>query len=101
MENEDCILIHDWMIKKLGLKGNSLFIYALIYNVSQASHSEFIGSIAYIGQFLNISKHTVRNALNYLCKRNLIIRDVVYINNIRGYKYAHNEKEIKRYGEED
>ena len=35
IDNDDCIYIEDWMVKKLNLKGNELITFALIYDSSQ------------------------------------------------------------------
>ena len=34
--NDNYIVIQSWMVSELGLKGNQLIIYALVYGFSQA-----------------------------------------------------------------
>ena len=48
IKNENYITIQGWMINELGLKGNSLIIYANIYGFSQNNDCEFIGSANYL-----------------------------------------------------
>ena len=42
------ITILDFMVSCLGLKGNELIIFALIYGFSQDNVSDFHGSLTYI-----------------------------------------------------
>ena len=72
-KNENYIVIQGWMINELGLKGNELLIYALLYGFSQDEKSEFTGSLNYISKWLNIkSKHTVISVIDSLIKKGLV-----------------------------
>ena len=51
VHNENYITIQGWMINELGLKGNSLIIYATIYGFSQTNNCEFTGSANYLAQW--------------------------------------------------
>lgn len=57
------IVIQDWMISDLQLKGNELLTYSLIYGFSQDGESEFKGSLKYISEFLGISKSTAQRSI--------------------------------------
>ena len=54
------IVIQDWMISDLQLKGNELLTYALIYGFSQDGESEFKGSLKYISEFLGVKKNCTK-----------------------------------------
>ena len=56
------IVIQDWMISDLQLKGNELLTYSLIYGFSQDGESEFKGSLKYISEFLGVSKRTAQRS---------------------------------------
>lgn len=72
MKSTNYIVIQGWMCNELGLKGNELLIYALIYGFSQDGESLFMGSRNYIAETFNISLPTVDKALNSLKDKNLI-----------------------------
>ena len=63
------------MINELGLNGNELILYALIYGFSQDGQSEFHGSIRYIMLALDLSNPTVQSLwktmgiINYYLKQ--------------------------------
>lgn len=75
-----------WM-SKLGLKGNELRLYALIYSYSQDKQGGFFGSIEYIKQRLSISRRAVFNLLQSLVERELIEKIVTMNGNITMYTY--------------
>ena len=65
------IVIQSFMVKELGLKGNELMIYAIIYGFSQ-NGQKFSGSLQYLSDWLNCTKQAVMNNLKSLCKKGLI-----------------------------
>jgi hypothetical protein len=77
-------VIQGWMRSELGLSGNALNIYAIIYGVSQVSHQEFTGSINYLCEWLGVSRPTVINTLKdlvckgHLRKKSTAINGVIY-----------------------
>ena len=66
--------VQAWMVNDLGLKGNELALYAIIYGFSQDGRSEFMGSISYIQEWLGCSKNTAKKAISNLADRGLIKR---------------------------
>ena len=66
--------VQAWMVNDLGLKGNELALYAIIYGFSQDGRSEFSGSISYIQEWLGCSKNTAKKAISNLVGRGLIKR---------------------------
>lgn len=81
LKNESFITIQGWMVNELGLKGNELLIYAIIYGFSQDTESEFTGSAQYLADWCGTSKQTVFTVLKKLVEKNLIER---HENNING-----------------
>ena len=69
------------MINELGLSGNDLLIYAIIYGFSQDGSTEFSGSLNYLVTFINSTKPTVINCLKKLCERGLLVKTDRIINN--------------------
>lgn len=69
------VLIFDWMIRKLELKGNKLLIYAAIYGFSQDGKSCFNGSLNYLSNLVNISRATVIRTLQDLTDAKLFFKE--------------------------
>ena len=67
------------MGKRLGLRGNDLICFAVIYGFSMDGESQFKGNLNYLGDCMFASKPTVMLALEHLLVCNLILRqeDVV------------------------
>lgn len=86
------IVIQDWMISDLQLKGNELLTYALIYGFSQDGESEFKGSLKYISKFLGVSKSTAQRNLENLANRGVIERRVEEISGVKFNRYIAHEK---------
>ena len=81
------VTIQAFMVNELHLKGNELLIYAIIWGFSQDGESEFTGSLQYLADWCNTSKQTVLTALQSLCEKNLILKNVEYKNNLRFCTY--------------
>ena len=86
------IVIQDWMISDLQLKGNELLTYALIYGFSQDGESEFKGSLKYISKFLGVSKSTAQRNLENLANRGVIEKRVEEISGVKFNRYIAHEK---------
>jgi len=72
MNDNGYINIQGWMITRLGLKGNELILFALIYGFSQDGQSDFHGSITYIQKALQISRPSVVSLLKKLREKGYI-----------------------------
>ena len=81
------VTIQAFMVNELHLKGNELLIYAIIWGFSQDGESEFTGSLQYLADWCNTSKQTVLTALQSLCEKKLILKNVEYKNNLRFCTY--------------
>ena len=86
------IVIQDWMISDLQLKGNELLVYALIYGFSQDGESEFKGSLKYISEFLGISKSTAQRSIEKLVDRGIVEKRVEEISGVKFNRYMAHEK---------
>lgn len=81
------IVIQDFMVKDLKLKGNNLLVYALIYGFSQDGKGIFTGSYSYIQKMTGIdTKMTIYNVLERLTKSNLIVKLTNYKDRANHYK---------------
>nr|DAF69734.1 MAG TPA: helix-turn-helix domain protein [Caudoviricetes sp.] len=86
------IVIQDWMISDLQLKGNELLTYALIYGFSQDGESEFKGSLKYISEFLGVSKSTAQRSIEKLVDRGIVEKRVEEISGVKFNRYMAHEK---------
>ena len=80
------IVIQSFMVKDLHLKGNELLIYAIIYGFSQDEQA-FTGSIQYLADWANCSRHTVIDNLKSLCDKNLISKHEVERSGVKFCEY--------------
>ena len=64
--------IQGWMLSDLGLKGNALAAYAIIYGFSQDGKSEFTGSARYLAEWMGCSRSTVMDTLKKLVAQGLL-----------------------------
>ena len=88
------IVIQGWMIKELGLKGNELLIYAIIYGFSQAEVTKFSGSLQYLADWCNSTRQGVLNTLKKLVEKNLIIKEDEIICGVKFCSYVANKVEL-------
>ena len=75
MNDGNYITIPGWMMNRLGLSGNKLLLYAVIYGFSQTSGCGFTGSLSYITSLLHISKPTAIKLLKELVEEGFVERD--------------------------
>lgn len=82
MKSDNYVVIQGWMCNELGLKGNELLVFALVYGFSRDGASKFSGGRQYIANTFNISLPTVDKALQNLVNRGYLVRFVSndYIN---------------------
>lgn len=92
IRDDNFYTVFGWMLNVLGLKGNELTIFAIIYSFSQDRVSEFQGSISYLQKFANIdSKQTVYTKLENLCKSKKYIKKRPFKDgNVQRYAYSVN-----------
>lgn len=81
IKDENYVTIQGWMTTGLGLKGNSLIIYAIIYGFCQDGKSCFHGSLEYLQSWTNSTRQGVINSLKSLVDGGLIIKEESKPNN--------------------
>ena len=75
IREDNYFVVQGWMITELGLKGNALMIYAIIYGFSQTTNTEFTGSVDYLCNWLGgVSRPTVINTLDSLVEQGLLTK---------------------------
>ena len=83
------------MVNELGLSGNELICYALIYGFSQDGESEYNGSLSYIAESINCTKEGVRKIIKKLVDAELVKkRDEEVSRGIKVCYYSANLKKL-------
>lgn len=91
MRNEKFITIAGWMVNELGLSGNELLCYALIYGFSQDGESFFCGSRKYVAELIGAkSLNTVDKYLDVLIEKGLLTKKSSVNNGIISNYYKAN-----------
>lgn len=88
IKDTNYFVIHGWMLNTLGLSGNELMAYAIIYGFSQDETSEFSGSRSYLANFMNVSLRTVDNVLTSLQGKGLIAKKTAVISGVTVNSYT-------------
>lgn len=87
VKNKSYVNIQGWMVAELGLSGNELLVYAIIYGFSQDGEGEFTGSLRYLMDWTGASKNTVMRALVSLEEKGLISKQKITTNGVVLCKY--------------
>lgn len=87
MKSENYVVIQGWMRNDLGLKGNDLMVYAIIYGFSQAEQQKFTGSLGYLAEWCGATKAGIIKNLKNLLERGLIEKTDRYINGVKFVEY--------------
>lgn len=87
IKNENYINISGWMVNDLGLKGNELLVYAIIYGFSQDGKNRYTGSLQYLADWTNSSKQGIQKNLKTLIEKGLIGKEDIYYNNVKFCEY--------------
>ena len=82
-------------MRAIGLSGNELNAYALIYGFSQDGVSTFNGSIEYIREWLGCSRQTVFNVLKRLSDLGLLHKENVDFNGTTFCRYTAIRPEVQ------
>lgn len=88
VDAENYITIQGWMRTELGLKGNDLLVYALIYGFSQTKDQKFTGSLQYIADWCGATKQGVQKNLKNLIDNNLIQKFEYEKNGVKFCQYS-------------
>ena len=91
IKDENYYQIQGFMINRLGLKGISLSVYAIIYGFTQDGETEFKGSLQYLCDFCGgVSKPTIIKALKELVENGYLLRREEIINGVQFNRYRVN-----------
>lgn len=70
------ITIQGWMLESLGLSGNELLVFALIYSYCRNGGGVYYGSLSLIEQWTNSTKRTAITTLQKLMEKGLIVKRI-------------------------
>ena len=79
------ITVPGFAIVELGLSGNELLCYSLIYGFTQDNETEFTGSLSYVASALNVTRQNAKKIIDRLIERGLVEKKE---NNISGVKFC-------------
>ena len=103
IRDSNYVVIQGWMITRLGLKGNELMIYAVIYGFSQNGETEFVGSMKYLADWTNSTVESVRKCIKSLIDKGYIVKTLDG-SGVNAYKavlsaiYPHVDKTADNFG---
>ncbi len=82
------VLIQDFMVRDMGLSGNKLIIYAIIYGFSQDGEQRFTGSLQYLADWCCSTKQSVIKNLKSLCLDGHLTKNVFLRNGVKFVEYV-------------
>lgn len=88
MDNRNFITLQGWMRTELGLSGNELIAYALIYGFSQDSETEFKGSAQYVADWCGIARENATKLLKRLVEKGFLNKRDEFINGVKFCRYS-------------
>lgn len=74
MNSNYYVVLEGWMVQELGLRGNELSVYALIYGSTQDGESLYCGGDECLAYALGLSSSTVKKTLKRLMEKGLIVK---------------------------
>lgn len=87
MKADNYVTVQGWMRTELGLKGNDLLVYAIIYGFSQTENQSFNGSLQYLADWCGATKQGILNNLKHLIQLGLIEKKEVYNGRVKLVEY--------------
>ena len=90
---ENYIVVPGFAVIELGLSGNELLCYSLIYGFTQDQETEFHGSLAYVSSALNITRGNAKKVLDRLLEKGLVEKREIFFSGVKFCHYI-----AKRYG---
>lgn len=95
-EAKNYITVPGFAIVDLGLSGNELLCYSLIYGFTQDSETEFRGSLAYISSALNVTRQNALRIIARLIDKGLVSKREVIEDGVRGCRYITRNKGVAK-----
>ena len=96
VKDDNFFLVSGWMINRLNLKGVALQVFSIIYGFSQDGEGSFTGSLQYLMDFTNTSKHTVIKALRELVENGFVLKTENVINGVQFNTYKVNAPLVQK-----
>ena len=87
VKEENYISISGWMVTRLGLKGNELLVYAIIYGFSQDGETRYTGSLQYLADWTNSTKQSCIKCLKSLAEKGYITKYEKIVNGVKFCEY--------------
>ena len=87
VKDENYIHIPGWAVTRLGLKGNELLVYAIIYGFSQDGETRFTGSLQYLADWTNSTKQSCIKCLKSLAEKGYITKYEKIVNGVKFCEY--------------
>ena len=87
VKDENYIHIPGWAVTRLGLKGNELFVYSIIYGFSQDGETRFTGSLQYLADWTNSTKQSCIKCLKSLAEKGYITKHEKIVNGVKFCEY--------------
>lgn len=87
VKDENYIRIPGWAVTRLGLKGNELLVYSIIYGFSQDGETRFTGGLQYLGDWTNSTKQSCIKCLKSLVEKGYIIKHEKIVNGVKFCEY--------------
>lgn len=87
VKDENYIHIPGWAVTRLGLKGNELLVYSIIYGFSQDGETRFTGSLQYLADWTNSTKQSCIKCLKSLAEKGYITKDEKIVNGVKFCEY--------------
>jgi hypothetical protein len=82
MNDSEYYIASGWMKNQLGLEGDEMVVYAIIYGYSQDGMSKYQGTAQRIADWIGKEKRTVYKILKSLCDKGLIVRHEKRVNDV-------------------
>lgn len=87
VKDENYIHIPGWAVTRLGLKGNELLVYSIIYGFSQDGVTRFTGGLQYLADWTNSTKQSCIKCLKSLVEKEYIIKHEKIVNGVKFCEY--------------
>lgn len=87
---DNYITVPGFAIVELGLSGNELLCYSLIYGFTQDCETEFRGSLNYVASALNVTKQNAKKIIDRLINRGLIDKREMFFSGVKFCHYVAN-----------
>lgn len=85
-------IVFRWMRTALGLSGNELNAFALVYSYSQDGQGCYYGSLAETAELLGVSVRTARELLHGLAGKGLLVKEDTFVGGVKFCSYRVGKK---------